>query len=734
PLEGLPEGVYYALYDASGRAVRGSWADAPPLSAEQLADGALLETARGGLRVYTAPDPVVAGDGPTVTALMVPVVAPLGALERVASHAFGALAVIAVLAAFVFVLSVSWPRMREMATRGLRSYARRLLLVHGALILIPLVALALVLVRGFEERARGDQFTDGAAALRSARTMVRNFIIGRGEGYAFDPELSADFLSWTADVVQHQVNLYWGSRLWASSQQELFTAGLLPRRIPGDIYARLAMRGPDVASRSRRAGDLTYLELYTPIAWPGVPDGEPLFYLSLPRVEQQAEVSRELAAMRRQTVLVTSALFLLLVALGGRLTRSFTAPLMDVVRGTRRIARGASSLGITPRDTELSTLVAAIDDMAGRIAASRRALLVEKQLVDRMVDNITSGVVSLDRAGRVLMHNRVARILLGTEIGAPFERVLDSGRLEPVRPLLDEARQHAESEREPRQTTVALADDDGTEHEWTLTWVPLPGVEDPAALLVVDDVSEVLAGQRLAAWAEMARIIAHEIKNPLTPIRLSAEHLRGVYRQSPDRLEEVFDRCIDNVLVHVEELRMIASEFSTYSRIPRAERVPGDLVEALGALAEAYRDAAERGVGVSFESAVTTLSLRFDRALLGRAVRNLVENALRVSRDTVVLTLDIEQATARIAVCDRGPGVSPENLTRIFEPYFSTHDSGTGLGLPIARRIVEEHEGTISARNRSGGGLEVVITIPLAADNVCASSQHSHDSLAEEPS
>jgi two-component system nitrogen regulation sensor histidine kinase NtrY len=276
---------------------------------------------------------------------------------------------------------------------------------------------------------------------------------------------------------------------------------------------------------------------------------------------------------------------------------------------------------------------------------------------------------------------------------------------------------------------------EGEEREWTLVWVPVPGAGDPAALLVVEDATETLRGERLEAWAEMARIIAHEIKNPLTPIRLNVEHMQQVWRDraaraaaagggaADPRFAEVFARCTDNVLAQVDELQQIAAEFSTYSRIPKIDPQPGDLVALVEALAAPYRAAPPPGVTIEVEVPAEPLTARFDRRLLSRALRNLIENALRASSGGGRVVLRVERgeagdgagggAEARVAVLDSGPGVAPALLPRIFDPYFSTHDTGTGLGLPIARRIAEEHGGAIGARNRPEGGLEVVITLPL---------------------
>ena len=213
----------------------------------------------------------------------------------------------------------------------------------------------------------------------------------------------------------------------------------------------------------------------------------------------------------------------------------------------------------------------------------------------------------------------------------------------------------------------------------------------------------------------MARIIAHEVKNPLTPIRLSTEHMQQVYASDPERFGEVFERCTRNILGQVEELRAIASEFSTYSRVPNMDLRPGDVVALARSVTAAYQAAPPPGVDIRFESATPEAEARIDERLLTRALRNLLENAVRASQDKgeVSVRIDTDNGAVTIEVSDQGPGVRAEDMARIFEPYFSTYDTGTGLGLPIARRIVEMHGGNIAAANRDHGGLSVRITLPL---------------------
>jgi signal transduction histidine kinase len=719
--DGLPAGVLYGLYSVDGEAVVSPWQEQPALPRPMLAvESSPGKTSIPGGRAWTWSREEVDG----IEVLYLPVVEPLEGLERMGVHALGSLALIASIGVLLLLFALPRGLLAGTIERSVRSYSKRLILVFTVLLLLPLIALNLFLLRDFESRLQRDQQTRANEAIGSAGDFILDYLAELPQGTSIETRLNEALLEWVASIVHHQVTVYLRSKLFDSSQRELFTTGLLPERIPGDVHSRLTRDGLSLDHRTRRRGDLTYREYYAPLRIPDFSQGSggadvraaDLFSLSVPILDQEEDDARELAAMRRRAVLVTSALFLILAAVGSRLARSFTEPIMELIEGTRRIADGASFLDVTPRERELSSLADAIDEMARSIAEGRRRLVLEKQVVERIVDNIASAVVSLDSELRVRLQNKVAEDLLGTEVGVEIRAVLDrEPRFHGVAAFLERVVGEGDG---PRQETLRLPGEGDESREWALIWVPLPGEDDPASLLVVDDVTEVVRGQRLAAWAEMARIIAHEIKNPLTPIQLSTEHMRQVWATDPERFEPVLKRCTDNILVQVEELRDIASEFSAYSRIPQAEVVPGDLLSAMQELIDTYRDVRPRGVEIELVCDLAELPARFDKKLLVRAVRNLLENALRANagRGRIEVRLERQQDEAWIRVADSGPGVEPANLHRIFEPYFSTHESGTGLGLAITRRIVEEHGGRIEARNRDGGGLEVVTALPLLAE------------------
>jgi signal transduction histidine kinase len=705
PAEGLVGPAIFGLYSPDGRPEVAPWRQAQEIAFAPEPAGRLeVETPSGSAEVFFMRGP----DG--VRALILPVLSPWDALTRVGVHALGLVALVGISFLLLLGLVTRFQFVREWVLGNFRSYSRRLLIVYAGLLFLPLLLLDLVIIRALTSHLHDEQRVTGQAALDSAQRVLGEYILTLEPGFGVETAVDDDLLIWLSRVVRHEINIYWGSRLYASSKPELFTAGLLPRRIPGEIFSGIALRGYESSSRQNVLGKTQYLEVYAPLTIPGVPMERSRLVLSIPLLAQQEEVARELADIRREVMFATALAALLLAALGSVLAKSFTSPLMEIVKGTQRIAAGARSLGLNPTELELATLVEAIDLMAGRIAEGRESLLREKAVVDRIVDNINSGIVSLDGSNRVMLANRVAIDLLGIEIGERIHETL--GREERLQSIADFL-VHRPGAAHQRRVQISASPDESK--EWNLLWVPMPGDGEPTGLLVVEDITEVLEGQRLAAWAEMARMIAHEIKNPLTPIRLSTEHMRQVYSSDRKQFEELFEHCTDNILAQVNELQQIAGEFSTFSRIPAIDPRLEHLDQVISRVVDGYSAAESRGVRVEFEADEGEIKAVVDARLLSRALRNLIENALRVCPKGGRVRVRLRQTdrAVRVEVEDDGPGLDPAVLPKIFEPYFSTHDSGTGLGLPIAKQIVEEHGGRISARNLRSGGLSVHIDLPL---------------------
>jgi nitrogen fixation/metabolism regulation signal transduction histidine kinase len=228
--------------------------------------------------------------------------------------------------------------------------------------------------------------------------------------------------------------------------------------------------------------------------------------------------------------------------------------------------------------------------------------------------------------------------------------------------------------------------------------------------------TELERSNRLAAWAEMARQVAHEIKNPLTPIQLSAEHLRRVFRDPGGDFAAALDTCTASILRQVQILRDIATEFSAFARPPAPSPEPVDLGSVVRDVVRPYEGVLPSGLVLRLGLAGGPLPVLGDRRLLERALVNLIENALQAvgERGEVRLRLARRDGYAEVAVEDTGPGISPEAHARAFEPFFSTKTGGSGLGLALVKKIAEDHGGGVAIENPAGGGARVLLWLPVA--------------------
>jgi len=221
--------------------------------------------------------------------------------------------------------------------------------------------------------------------------------------------------------------------------------------------------------------------------------------------------------------------------------------------------------------------------------------------------------------------------------------------------------------------------------------------------------------QRLEAWADMARQVAHDIKNPLTPIQLSAEHAQRVNLDRGRPLSPVLDECVASILSQVKLLRQISVEFSSFASSPTPRPEPTALPALIDEVVEPYRTGLAHRIAIDVQAAADLPEVTIDRTLFARALTNVMENALHAMPGTGRLTVSSRQSQSQILVevRDTGIGMDQEALNKIFEPYFSTKATGTGLGLTIAKRNIELNGGTIAVASERGAGTTVTMTLPI---------------------
>jgi nitrogen fixation/metabolism regulation signal transduction histidine kinase len=415
--------------------------------------------------------------------------------------------------------------------------------------------------------------------------------------------------------------------------------------------------------------------------------------------------------------------------------RRLVAPVRDLAEATHAVAEGDYSkrLSVASED-ELGFLVRSFNDMTRRLAKSRdeasrsqRQIEGQRAYLEAVLANLSSGVISLGRDSVVRAVNRAATQCLGVEVKDYLGRDLADIAQEntALAPFVDAINQHRTSASQAWQEEITLFGDRGRQVLMCRgAALRTTGRRGGGMVVVFDDVTAIIQAQRDAAWGEVARRLAHEIKNPLTPIQLSAERLRRRYLQAmPPDDAEILDRATHTIVNQVEAMKKMVNAFSDYARAPQLSLEPLDLHQIVQEVLDLYRGS-DLKVRLVEQLGAEDSRIDGDAGRMRQLLHNLLKNALEAIRDTEgaeirVTTRNESRAGLHqivLSVTDNGPGFSPGIMDNLFEPYVSTKPKGSGLGLAIVKKIVEEHAGTISAENPESGGAQVVIRLMLSGD------------------
>jgi two-component system nitrogen regulation sensor histidine kinase NtrY len=478
------------------------------------------------------------------------------------------------------------------------------------------------------------------------------------------------------------------------------------------------------------------------------------FALHARRVIDAYQNRSQRSALRRPirgiylTLFVMMTLMILVSATwtGLYLAKRITRPVQRLAAGAREIGAGHLDHRIEPetRD-EFGQLVEAFNTMAGELATSQRKLersrvdlerknvqLDERrQYIETVLERVATGVVSLGPEGQIETINAAALRLLEVDrsvIGARVEDVCRREDLKPLQPLLRQTRPGSAPAGTPAAQEIAILRE-GRELHLAAAATPLLRDDGaPAgAVLVFDDVTPLIRTQRVAAWRDVARRLAHEIKNPLTPIQLCAERMRRHFSAAPPPSRALVEECTTTIVGEVESLKELVDEFAQFARMPAPRTVPADLNDVLAETLALY-NGLFREIRLERVFASDLPRVRVDLEQIRRVVINLVDNAIEAlggsnaqprpdgGAPAIVIETrhDAGNGVARILVADNGPGISAADRDKLFLPYYSTKRRGSGLGLAIVRRIVAEHGGSIEVADNMPSGTVFTIDLPTA--------------------
>jgi two-component system nitrogen regulation sensor histidine kinase NtrY len=457
------------------------------------------------------------------------------------------------------------------------------------------------------------------------------------------------------------------------------------------------------------------------------------------RMTQAYEQYTQLRVLREPLAGVYLSFFLMVTLLilvsatwmGFYLAKRITRPVQMLSVAAREIAQGRYDQRIEHEATdEFGSMIEAFNAMAAELASSRRRLeraavdLERKnrevdgrrRYIETIVERVATGVVSIDPAGRIGTVNPAATRLLEVDASVVGRSAVDVFRrpdLAPINALLDQAAraktdafaQEVAIVREGRELHVAAA----------VTRLTGSSGEYEGSVLVLDDVTPLIRAQKVAAWREVARRLAHEIKNPLTPIQLSAERMRRKLSGLEPPQSDLVQECTTTIIGEVESLKSLVDEFSQFARMPAPRAVPTDLHQLLADALALYNGLFTE---VQFEKrfAEGVPQVRVDPEQMRRVVINLVDNAIEAMdrKGTIAIETahDPGNSVVRVTVADDGPGIPLEERDKLFLPYYSTKGRGSGLGLAIVRRIVAEHGGSIELTENTPRGTRFTIELP----------------------
>ncbi len=413
--------------------------------------------------------------------------------------------------------------------------------------------------------------------------------------------------------------------------------------------------------------------------------------------------------------------------------RRLVAPIKDLAQGTKAVAAGQYHKKIpVEQQDDLGMLVASFNQMTERLTLARDKAKLSQRLIDSqrlylqtILENLSSGVISLDKNLIVKTANATASQIFNTNVNEFIGN--DVAQLsminENLKSFCDQVIPMIQSSEKEWQTEIKLLGGDRTKI-LMCRGVTLPADAEQLGgyALVFDDVTELIRAQRDSAWGEVARRLAHEIKNPLTPIQLSAERMRGKILPNLEQQDaNILDRATGTIVQQVESMKAMVNDFADYARVPQIEKLPLDLNKLITEVIELYQNNTEN-ILVSASLDELPPLIKGDSIRLRQLLHNLIKNALEAMQEQNDAKVQFTTRCFEISgipfvslvVVDEGPGFPPEILERLFEPYVTTKSKGNGLGLAIVKKIVEEHGGTIRAENASEHGARIKIRFPIS--------------------
>ncbi len=568
---------------------------------------------------------------------------------------------------------------------------------------LPMATLGFILIDSIQQNQAREELAFAQSRMLAAQNLVRGLSEGDDEGLRDFRTLPLHTYS---RILGEDLSLYLGGSLVNTNQPEMYRMGYMNRRLPFALaHALVVAKTPFVLEHASAISGRPAVA-YAPVKL--APGREGVLAMTIIPFSQRQQ-QRWLEQIEFSLTLL-SGLLVLMALLTRYLAKSFLQPISAITHAAARMAKGLANKPIViHRQDELNRMVTAFNMMQEQVQASQTQLRQQLRLLDETMNSMSSGLLGFDENGRLILENHKAwRLLqLPEPVDTLAELVALSINLRPLKILFDEGT-NGEFDFQARRA--------GEERQiiGKVRMVRVAKAQDVRCIVAFEDITDALAANRFKAWAEMARRVAHEIKNPLTPIQLELDHLNRLYADQHPSFGEALAEASTEIRAQVEHLKRIATEFSDYARPLELQRATTDIGGLLREMLDPYEKTLP-GVQIerSFKLGVVA---QVDARLLRRALHNLIVNAVQAmdNEGSLSVSLDVVDGEVVVAVQDTGPGIPEEDRERVFEAYFSTKNHGSGLGLVIARKYLTSHGGDLYIDPDVTTGTRFVARFPLA--------------------
>ncbi len=569
---------------------------------------------------------------------------------------------------------------------------------------LPMATLGFILIDSIQQNQAREELAFAQSRMLAAQNLVRDLADG-------DDGLARDFRSLPlhtySRILGEDLSLYLGGILVNTNQPEMYRLGYMNRRLPYALaHALVVEKTPFFLQHASQASGRPAVA-YAPVML--APGREGVLAMTIIPFSQRQQ-QRWLEQIEFSLTLL-SGLLVLMALLTRYLAKSFLKPISAITHAATRMAKGRANRPIViDRQDELNRMVAAFNLMQEQVQASQTQLRQQLGLLDETMNSMSSGLLGFDLEGRLILENHKAwRLLqLPEPVDTLDELVALSINLRPLRTFFDEGT-NGEFDFQVRR--------DGEERQiiGKVRMVRVQKARDVRCIVAFEDITDALAANRFKAWAEMARRVAHEIKNPLTPIQLELDHLNRLYADQHASFGEALNEASTEIRAQVEHLKRIATEFSDYARPLELQCSSTDIGGLLREILEPYEKTLP-GVRIKRAFKLGVLA-QVDARLLRRALHNLIVNAVQAmdNEGELIVSLDLDGSEVVVAVQDTGPGIPLEDRERVFEAYFSTKNQGSGLGLVIARKYLTSHGGDLTIDPDYRDGTRFIARFPLTS-------------------